>query len=61
MDDGAVREKESGIAPVFEKLPFEESEELFDRISQLVTAYQRAAFLEGMQVGAQLYKQLLET
>ena len=60
VDDGLVRQREDALKPIFEALPVETSDDLFDMITDLVTAYQRAAFLEGMQVGAQLTAGLWE-
>ena len=54
VDDGLIRQAELTIQHVFETLPVENSDVLFDMIGDLITAYQRAAFLEGIQIGAHL-------
>ena len=59
IDDGQIHRCEEALLPVFQELSVPVEDKLFDRISDLVTAYQRAAFLEGLQTGAQLSSQLL--
>ena len=61
VDDGYIKQREDALAPVYEELSAASEDALFELISELVTAYQRAAFLEGMQIGAQLSAQLLGT
>lgn len=58
IDDGKIRQSEEVLAPVFEELSVDSSNALFDLITDLLNTYQRAAFLEGMQVGVQLFTQL---
>ena len=58
VDDGQIRAHELALAPVFHALPFMASDTLFDLIADLCTAYQRAAFLEGLQVGVNLVAEL---
>lgn len=59
MDDGWIRRCEDALLPVYQELSATSEDVLFDLITELVTAYQRAAFLEGLQIGAQLSAQLL--
>ena len=61
IDDGQVQRCEDALRPVYQELTVTSEDMLFDLISDLVTAYQRAAFLEGLQTGAQLCTQLLHT
>ena len=58
IDDGRIRTGEAALSPVFQELSFENSSILFDQITELVTAYQRAAFLEGILLGAHLAEDL---
>ena len=60
IDDGQIRRCEEALGPVYQELTVTSEDMLFDLISDLVTAYQRAAFLEGLHTGAQLGLQLLE-
>ena len=52
VDDGRIREAEKRILPVFEELSVRSSDLLSDLIVNLLTAYQRAAYLEGLRTGA---------
>ena len=58
VDDGQIRRTEAAMAPVFQELSLAASDLLDDRIGDLITAYQRAAFLEGLQVGTRLAEEL---
>lgn len=58
VDNGEVKAAETAIMPVFQELSFDSSNMLNDLILDLCTAYQRAAFLEGIQVGAHLVEEL---
>ena len=58
VDDGQVREAEAHIAPIFRELSVESSDHLSDLIVNLLTAYQRAAYLEGLCTGANLLREL---
>lgn len=58
VDDGQVREADTALRPVFDELSVKSSDILYDLIAKLVTAYQRAAFLEGIQVGFCLNSEL---
>lgn len=46
------------LEPIFEALPFEKSNELFNIVFTLCAAYERSAFLEGLHVGARLILEL---
>ena len=58
VDDGRIREAELLIVPVLEALPIEKADALSDLIFDLCLAYQRAAFLEGIQTGFHLFDEL---
>lgn len=58
VDDGRVKAAECALRPVFEELSFDASNALFDLISDLCTAYQRAAFFEGILIGTHLSAEL---
>ena len=54
VDDGQIRTCEEALRPILQSLPYDASNILFDRIADLCTAYQRAAFLEGIALGVRL-------
>ena len=58
VDDGQIEASEQLLTPVFRELSVENSDILFDLISDLCLAYQRSAFLEGIQVGFHLSSEL---
>ena len=58
IDDGRLRLAEKNLSPVFEELSMESSDCLSDEIVDLLNAYQRAAYLEGLCTGAHLLREL---
>ena len=58
VDDGQVREAEAKLSPVYAELSLEASDCLSDLIVELLTAYQRAAYLEGLRTGVHLIQEL---
>lgn len=58
VDDGRIKAAEGALWPVFEALSYEASNNLFDLVSDLCTAYQRAAFFEGVLIGSQISNEL---
>ena len=58
IDDGRLRQAEQNLSPVFEELSMEASDCLTDQIVDLLNAYQRAAYLEGLCTGALFMKEL---
>jgi len=58
IDDGRIRQAETVMAPIWEELSVENSDRLFEMIFDLCQAYQHAAFLEGIRVGARLATEL---
>ena len=58
IDDGQIRRCEAALEPVYRELSVTGEDTLFDLIDDLVTAYQRSVFLEGMQTGPQLIRML---
>ncbi len=55
-----VRQVEDKLAPAFEVLSFEASNDAFALLYDLVESYQHAAFIEGIQVGLQIHGLLQE-
>ena len=58
VDDGLIRQAEKKLSPVFEELSLEASDCLSDQIVELLNAYQRAAYLDGLRTGANLLLEL---
>lgn len=58
VDDGRIQIAEQLRTPLFDKLSFSQSEILSELLAELITAYQRAAFLKGIQIGFQLVEEL---
>ena len=58
IDDGRLRQAEQNLSPVFEELSMEASDCLTDQIVDLLNAYQRAAYLEGLCTGALFMQEL---
>ena len=58
VDDGLIRRRRAALDPVFDKLSLPDSDSLTGLIADLVTAYQRAAFLEGIHIGFHLNEAL---
>lgn len=58
IDDGRISSADASMAEVLLRMEPGDADVVFDRISDLCLAYQRAAFLEGIQVGACLEREL---
>ena len=58
IDDGRLRQAEQNLSPVFEELSMEACDCLTDQIVDLLNAYQRAAYLEGLCTGALFMQEL---
>ena len=58
IDDGRLRQAEKNLSPVFEELSMEASDCLSDQIVDLLNAYQRAAYLEGLCTGVLFMQEL---
>ena len=58
VDDGLIRQAEKKLSPVFEELSMEASDCLSDQIVELLNAYQRAAYLDGLRTGTNLLLEL---
>ncbi len=56
--DELVRKKERALEPIFQQLSLESEDMLFDLISELCFAYQRAAFLDGLRFRIRLQEEL---
>ena len=50
-----IKQIEAKLAPAFEVLSFEDSNNAFCLLYDLVGSYQHAAFTEGLQVGLQIH------
>lgn len=57
-DDGQISKCNDALQPIYEELSFEKADGLSYLICDLCTAYQRAAFLDGILVGAHLAEEL---
>ena len=60
IDDGQIRQAEKNLSPVFEALSMEASDSLLDQIVELLNAYQRSAYLDGLRTGVHLIQDLSE-
>jgi len=58
VDDGLIKEKDDVLHQVMKELSVQSADDLYTMISDLIEAYQRAAFLEGIAIGARLEKEL---
>ena len=58
IDDGLIKESEQKLNPVYQELSWRNSDILSNLVTDLCTAYQRAAFLEGILIGAHLSEEL---
>ena len=58
VDDGFIKEKDAMMQKVLDELSFQSTDDLFSIITDFIGAYQRAAFLEGIAIGAKLDKEL---
>lgn len=58
VDDGWIMKAEKAINPVFDSLSKERSDALYELVTDLCMAYQRAAFLEGIRTGFCLKEEL---
>ena len=60
VDDGQIKAAEAKLSSVFSELSLEASDCLSDLIVELLTVFQRAAFLEGMRTGVHLMLEMQE-
>lgn len=58
LDNEAIRRCYERMEPVFEGLPREDSNQLFQNIAELCIAYERAAFIEGLRFGVALEREV---
>lgn len=58
LENEDIRRCYERMEPVFEGLPREDSNHLFQNIAELCIAYERAAFIEGLRVGVALEKEI---
>ena len=53
-DDGRIKQATAALRPVHRALPLNLSDELSNLVADLVYAYHRSAFLEGIRIGMHL-------
>ena len=58
LDTDEVRQCPKKLGPLLDGLPLENSNELFRNITELCAASERAAFEEGVKVGAALEREI---
>ena len=58
IDNDAIQNSFHDLESCLEHLPSRENDQVFDRVCALCVEYEKAAFLEGMRVGAQLVMEL---
>lgn len=58
IGDTDIQRCDAALAPIFDKLPFEDATNLFLLTCELCAAYQHAAFLDGIRVGASITAEL---
>ena len=52
IDDGRLRQAEEALSPIFDQLNFDDSCDAFKLVYELCSAYQHAAFYEGIRIGS---------
>lgn len=57
-DDGMIQKCNTALSPIYQELSLTSADTLAYFIRNLCTAYQRAAFLDGILVGAHLVEEL---
>ena len=57
-DDGLIQKCSNALSPIYQELSLPNADTLSYLICDLCTAYQRAAFLDGILVGAHLVEEL---
>ena len=60
MDNEQIRACFAELERFHDAMPLEESDRLFNLVARLCIEYERAAFTEGIHVGAQLMEELRE-
>ena len=59
-DNGVIRCQLHEVGRYLAKLPVEDGDKVFDVITDLINAYEKEAFLQGLQTGARLSMELEE-
>lgn len=59
LDNEAIRRCYKKMEPLFEGLPRDASNELFQNIAAICIAYEQIAFIEGLRVGAALEREIV--
>lgn len=57
-DDGQLKKCNDALLPIYQELSLKNADALSYLICDLCTAYQRAAFLDGILIGTHLVKEL---
>lgn len=57
-DDGQIKKHEAALSPIYQELSLKNADALSYLLCDLCTAYQRAAFLDGILVGAHIVEEL---
>lgn len=60
IDNAVIRCQFSDLGNILDRLPFEDNNAVFSKTVDLCLAHSRQAFLDGMQVGLQLFTELEE-
>lgn len=58
VDEGQIARADQALLPIHQELSFENSDKLCACINDLCYAYQRAAFLDGLEIGIRLMQEL---
>ncbi len=58
-DDGRIKQATAVLRTVHRALPLHLSDDLSNLVGELVYAYQRSAFLEGIRIGIHLHEETL--
>lgn len=59
VDDGRIKAADRALSPALLSMEPQAADAVSDLVSELCLAYQRAAFLEGIQVGSCLQRELV--
>lgn len=57
-DDGQIQKCSDARSPIYRELSVKNADALFNLIGDLCAAYQRAAFYDGILIGARLVEEL---
>lgn len=60
IDNGRIRCQLNVVSIYLKKLSIEDGDKIFDVVTDLINAYEKEAFLQGLQVGVRLVQELSE-